>query len=213
MANRIVEWVAALDGWLLAVVLFGLAFGESAAGADLVVPGEVGMVVAGAAGERAGVPLWLLIAAGTAGAIVGDQISFHLGRRYGPRLVDKWEWTRRHLGPKIEAAEKHFERHGPATVFVGRWVGALRAVVPFVAGTVDMPLGTFVAWNVVGAASWVAAVVSLGYVFGRPVADLVDRYSLIISLLVVGALVAWWAVRALRRRHQPDDAVPSGAGR
>src|SRR5262245_9688673 len=100
---------------------------RSAAAVDVVVPGEVGMVVAGAAGERAGVPLGVLLIAGIAGAIAGDQVSFHLGHRYGDTLVDRWDFTRRHVGPKMRDAQRHFDKYGGSTVFVARWVGALRA--------------------------------------------------------------------------------------
>jgi undecaprenyl-diphosphatase len=179
--------------------VFGLAFGESAAGVDFVVPGEVGMVVAGAAAPRANVPLLLLIVAGVAGAIGGDQVSYHLGRRYGISLVDRWSWSRRHLRPKVEDARRHFDERGGTTVFVGRWVGALRAVVPFVAGAADMPAPRFFVWNVAGAATWATTVITLGYVVGRSVADAVDRFSLWFSIAVVVVLAGWLLLRYRKR--------------
>jgi membrane-associated protein len=214
MANHIIEWIAGLQGWLLCVAMFGLAFGESAAGLDLAVPGEVGMVVAAAAGERAGVPLWALIAVAVVGAALGDQISYQVGRHYGPGLVDRWGWTRKHFKPKVESAHKHFDEHGGATVFVARWVGALRAVVPFVAGTAQMPLGRFVVWNLIGAATWASTVVTLGYVFGRRIADGVDRFGIALSVLAVVALAGWWGVRTWRsRRSKAAGDANDGEGR
>jgi undecaprenyl-diphosphatase len=201
MANNIIDWIAALDGWLLWLAVFGLAAGESAVGLDFVVPGEVGMVVGGAAGQRAGVALWLLVLAATLGSLLGDQISYQLGRRFGVTLIDRWSWTREHVAPQVDRAREHFERRGGATVFVARWVGALRAVVPFVAGTAAMPLGRFLAWDLLGAVSWSATVVTLGYVFGRSITDLVDRFGLVISIAVVGGLALWWATRRLRARR------------
>jgi undecaprenyl-diphosphatase len=212
VANRIIDWVANLHGWLLCVVLFGLAFGESAAAVDIVVPGEVGMVVAGAAGERAGVPLWILLIAGIAGAIAGDQVSFHLGHRYGETLVDRWDFTRRHVGPKMRNAQQHFDKHGGSTVFVARWVGALRAFVPFVAGAADMSWRRFFVWNAIGAATWATTVITLGYVLGRRVASLVDRFSKWSAVALVVLVAAWWVVRVLRRRKEhAKQAEPSAA--
>ena len=205
MANRIIDWVAQLQGWLLCVVLFALAFGESAAAVDVVVPGEVGMVVAGAAGERAGVPLWVLLLAGITGAIAGDQLSFHLGQWYGETLVDRWQFTRRHFGPKLRDAQRHFEKHGGSTVFVARWVGALRAFVPFVAGTADMSWARFFVWNTIGAATWATTVITLGYIFGRRVASLVDRFSKWSAVALVVLVAAWWIVRIVRRRKERSD--------
>ena len=202
VANRIIEWVALLDGWMLCLVLFALAFSESAAAVDLLVPGEVGMVVAGAAGERAGTPLWLLLAAGTAGAVAGDQVSFHLGQRYGTALVDRWRFTRRHLRPKMRTARRHFDTHGGTTVFVARWVGALRAFVPFVAGTAEMSWRRFLVWNALGATTWAVSVITLGYVFGRPIAKLVDRFSVWSTVGLVLLVVGWWAVVRVRNKHR-----------
>ncbi len=206
-ANRIIEWVAALQGPTLALVVFVLAFGESAAAVDVVVPGEVGMVVAGAAAERSGVPLWLLIVVGTCGAIVGDQVSYQLGRNFGAGLADRWAWSRRHVCPKIDSAREHFARWGPATVFVSRWVGAMRAVVPFVAGTSDMPAPRFVVWNAIGAATWVSTVITLGYVFGRTISDFIDRFSLWISIAAVVAIASWWALRKARSHQRRSRAT------
>jgi membrane protein DedA with SNARE-associated domain len=208
MANHIIEWIADLQGWVLCLAMFALAFGESAAGLDLAVPGEVGMVVAAAAGERAGVPLWALIAVAIVGAALGDQISYQVGRRFGPGLVDRWAWTRKHFKPKVESAQRHFEERGGATVFIARWIGALRAVVPFVAGTAQMPLGRFVAWNLIGAATWASTVVTLGYVFGRRIADVVDRFGIALSIVAVVGLAAWWGVRTWRaKRSKQRDAA------
>jgi membrane-associated protein len=115
--------------------------------------------------------------------------------------VDRWSWTRRHLHPKIDDARRHFDERGGTTVFVGRWVGALRAVVPFVAGASDMPAPRFLVWNVAGAATWAATVITFGYLFGRSIADVIDRFSLWLSVAVVVALAAWWSVRRYRNRN------------
>jgi undecaprenyl-diphosphatase len=208
MANRIIDAVARLTGWVLCAALVGLGFGESAAGVDLIVPGEVGMVVAGAAGRRAGVPLWALLASAVVGAVLGDQVSYHLGKRYGVSLVDRWSWTRRHFKPKIEGAREHFDGRGASTVFVARWVGALRAVVPFVAGTADMPVAKFTAWNVVGSLTWASTVVTLGYVFGRPIADVIDRFALVLSLVAVVLIGGWWLYKWRRSKHD-DERAPA----
>jgi membrane protein DedA with SNARE-associated domain len=82
-------------------------------------------------------------------------------------------------------------------VFLGRWVGALRAVVPFVAGAAHMPYGRFLAWNVAASIGWVTTVVLLGWTLGNTVAATVDRVGAVVSVLVVVAIVLW--VVRLRR--------------
>lgn len=178
-----------------------LAFAETAIGLDLVVPGEAGMVVVGAVGRRAELSLPGLIACASVGATAGDLFSYWLGRRYGLRVLERWEWTRKRLLPKAKRAKGYFERRGSVVVFGGRWVGALRAVVPLVAGTARMPLPTFLAWNIAASISWTAVVISIGWLVGAGIADVVDRWSGWISVLVVSALALWFGWRWWRKRR------------
>jgi membrane-associated protein len=177
-----------------------LAFGETAIFMDLLVPGEVGLVVAGAAAAGAHHPLLAVIAAAAVGAAAGDTVSYAVGRRWGRPLVDRFELTRRRLGPVIEEAERHFQAHGGLSVFGARWVGALRAVVPFVAGVARLRLRTFLLWNGLASVLWASAVVGLGAALGRPVASVVDRLGAWLSLVVVTVLLLLWFRRRHRRR-------------
>jgi membrane protein DedA with SNARE-associated domain len=209
VANALLDWVASLGGVVLYLVIFLLAFGESAALVDLVVPGEAGMIVAGAAVAAADLPLWLAIGVATLGAVLGDSLSYTVGRRWGLRVIDKWAFTRKHLGKHVEPTKRHFERHGILTVSVSRWVGALRAVAPLLAGTSDMHYGKFLAANFLGAVTWAAAVVSLGYFLGGDIADLVDRFALAISVVVVVGLALFFGIRWWRRRGRDPQGEES----
>jgi membrane-associated protein len=206
MAERILDAVADLGGPLLYLITGLLAFCETAAFLDFVVPGEVGMVVAGAAGERSGASLVGLILAGSIGATLGDSVSYALGRRFGLRVIEHWELTRRHLLPKARRAEVYFARRGGVAVFLGRFVGALRAVVPLVAGTAHMPFHRFLPWNIAASLCWASAVVSLGYFAGESIADLIDRLGLWISVIVVALVAAWFGVRRWRRGRASEPA-------
>jgi membrane protein DedA with SNARE-associated domain len=62
-----------------------------------------------------------------------------------------------------------------------------------------MPAPRFLVWNIAGAATWATTIITLGWVLGRSVADLVDRFSLWFSVAVVLVLAAWWFVRYRRR--------------
>jgi membrane protein DedA with SNARE-associated domain len=209
VVNRVLDWIAGLGGAVLYPVIGLLAFGESAALVDLFVPGEAGMVVAGAAVKRAGLSLPIAIAIATVGATAGDSISYSVGRRWGLRAIDRYELTRRHLGKHIEPARRHFERHGVVTVFVSRWVGALRAVAPLIAGTAEMHYPRFFIANFLGALTWSATVLTVGYVFGDPIADLVDRFALWLSVAVAVIAAAFFGFRWWRGRHRKDETVSS----
>lgn len=179
---------------------FFLAFAECALFLDLVVPGEAGMVVAGAAAARADVPLPSMIAAAAAGAILGDSVGYAIGRRWGLALVRRWEPVRRRLEPRVERAQEYFADHGGLAVFLGRFVGVVRGVVPVVAGTARMPYRRFLPWNIAASLVWTGAVVSAGYLIGRNVESLVSRASLVVAGVVVVGVGTWWVVARRRRR-------------
>lgn len=194
MLTRIVDLVGSLGFVGLVLAAAGLAFSETAIGLDLLVPGEAGMLVAGAAAAEQGHPFVAVAAGAAVGATVGDTVSYAIGRRWGLSLLERWRLTRR-LVPKAKKAEGWFERRGGAAVLIGRWVGGLRAIVPVVAGTAKMPFGRFLAWNVVASITWAGTAVALGYVFGTAAAKAVDRAGVWVYLAVVVAAGAWWLVR------------------
>lgn len=199
-----------LFGLCLAVAF--LAFSETAILLDLVVPGEVGLVLGGAAAAAAGHPVAPVVAAAALGATAGDTTSYLIGRRWGRPLIARFSITRRRFGPVIERAEAHFEEHGGRSVFFGRFVGALRAVVPFVAGVGRLPVGRFLEWNAAASILWGGSVVLAGYWLGEPVADTVDRIGTALSLAVVAVIAgAWWWRRRARTDVGPGASRPSPA--
>lgn len=189
---------------MLVVLTFGLGFGEGAIGLDLLVPGEVGMVFAGAVAAAGGTPLPLIIVAAAAGSVAGDSVGYWLGRRFGLRIVQSYAWTRRMFEPSVERARQYFAQRGGVAVFVARFVGALRAVVPVIAGTGEMAYTRFLLWDVPAAVLWASIVVSLGYFVGADVAAAVDRIGLTTSIVVVAVLVAvFLLVRHRLRNNRP----------
>jgi membrane-associated protein len=198
MVTDLIGWFADLGPAGLVVVTLLVVFAESAILLDLLVPGEVGLVLAGASAAAGDVPLWMVIGAATVGAVLGDSFGYWIGHRFGRAGIHRWRWTRQQLEPRLDRAHEHFERRGGASVAVARWVGALRAVVPVVAGAADLRVRTFLAWDVPSALLWASAVATAGYVAGDEVASTVDRVGWAISLVVVALLLGWYLVR--RRR-------------
>jgi undecaprenyl-diphosphatase len=200
----LLDEVASIGGGWLLLAAFLLAFAETALFADLVVPGEVGLIVAGAAAARGGDPhLAPLIAAAALGATLGDSVGWLLGRTVGTRFVERFEWTRKRLRPRVERARGYFTRRGAAAVFLGRFVGALRAVVSVVAGMSGMPYRRFLPWNVLASIVWTALVVSAGYFFGRNVESLVGDVGVVVAAAILAGVILWWLVRRRRRSHAP----------
>lgn len=199
MAGNLLDVLGRLTATVLYLAAFGLAFGEAAFLLDLVVPGEVGLVIVGAAGHQREASLPLLCALGAAGAFLGDSVSWLLGRTVGTRLVDRWDWSRRVMQPRLDKASAVLESRGGVAIFAARWVGALRALVPLVAGTAGVRYRTLLLWDLPAAIGWATAMVCLGWFLGERVADGVDRVGGYVSLAVVAGVVVWLVVRHRRR--------------
>jgi membrane protein DedA with SNARE-associated domain len=207
--------IDSLGGWGLAGLCIAaalLAFGETAILMDLVAPGEAGMVLIGAAAASGDHPLAPIVLAAAVGAMAGDNTSYGIGRRWGRRLINRFAFTRRRFSPMITRAERYFATHGGRAVFLGRFVGALRAVVPFVAGIGRLRFRVFLAWNVAASLLWCAAALTVGYLVGPTIASFVDRLGTAISVLVVAVIgVIWWRRRRSRRDRGPTSEGPSPA--
>lgn len=182
--------VAGMDGAVLVALVALIVCAESAILLDLVVPGEVGLVVAGSAAAHNGTPLVLIIGAAAVGGVLGDSFGFLLGRRFGAEVVARRRFARR-LRPALQRAQKHYGERGGMSVALARWIGALRAVVPVIAGSAGMSFRRFVCWDVPSTVGWSLAVASLGYALGDDIASVVDRIGVAVSLTAVGGIGAW----------------------
>jgi membrane protein DedA with SNARE-associated domain len=201
--ERLLDDVAAAgSGWLL-FAAFLLAFGETAFLLDLLVPGEVGLVFVGAAAARGGVSLAAMIAVATIGATLGDSAGWVLGRYGAAQVIQRWEWTRRRFGRKLDRARAYFEHRGGAAVFFGRFIGAIRAVVSVVAGMGSMSYWRFLGWNVAASLVWTGSVVSAGYFLGRHADSLIADVGLFLSLAVALVALLWWLARRSRNLGGP----------
>lgn len=199
MLDWLIDLVWSIGAWGYVVVFLGAAL-ESSAFLGLLVPGESLVIVSGVLASVGLFKLPTLIAVVSAGAVVGDSIGYELGRRLGrPWLLQRGARLGFHRD-RIEAVDAFFKRHGGKAVLIGRFIGFLRALAPFVAGSSRMPYGRFLAYNVAGAILWTVACVFLGYFVGAawPIAEKwVGRASLVLGVVVV-LVAAWW----LRRRHR-----------
>lgn len=214
MAGNLLDALGRLTATVLYFAAFGLAFGEAAFLLDLVIPGEVGLVIVGAAGHQREASLPLLCALGALGAFAGDSFSWYLGRRFGVRLVDRWDWTRRLVRPRLDSAQVVLGARGGVAIFAARWIGALRALVPLVAGAAGVRYRTLLLWDLPAAVGWASAMVMLGWFLGDHVAEVVDRLGGYVSIAVIAGLVVWYLVHRRRRGQSvlAEGPAPSGEG-
>lgn len=193
-----------------AYVVVGLLAGlEAAAFVGLVIPGETAMLLGGvlAFTGRASVVVMMVCAA--AGAVVGDSVGYELGRRFaGPLRRSR---LGRRVGPdRWDRAEAYVRDLGGRGVFLGRFVGVLRAMVPFVAGAGRMPYRTFLPYNALGAVIWAPGFVFAGFLAGHSyqrVERAAGRAGLLLALGLVlvasVALAARWVIRHPERALAP----------
>ncbi len=185
--------------------VFLLVAGETA---GALVPGETALIVAGALASRGDLSLPLVVAAGAAGAIVGDNIGFLVGGR-GLRwlLTTGGRWPRERAWLVAEG-ERFFARHGPKAVLLARWLPGLRLVGAWFAGGSGMRWRVFAFWNVVGGVAWSASVGGGAYLLGRAAAWAFGLAGLVLGSLVVVALGGAFTRRRVRERAIKSESPP-----
>ena len=180
-----------LGAWTYLLV-GALAYLESAAFVGLVAPGEVAVILGGIVAGRGDIELPILIVIVWFCAFAGDLTGYAFGWRVGR------EWALRHgdrfgaTDERLARAERYFERHGGKTIVIGRFVGLIRALTPFVAGTSKMPLRRFVLADLIGAGLWATTFCVLGFLFWRSLdraLELVQAGKFgLLGLLALGAI-------------------------
>ncbi len=112
------------------------------------------------------IPLWVLLVTVPLAAIAGDQVGYQIGRTAGPRVFNRPD-SRLFRQEYVDKAYDYFDKYGPRTIVLARFVPIVRTFAPVVAGVSSMKYRTFVTYNVVGAVLWGAGVTALGYFLGQ----------------------------------------------
>ncbi|WP_447957760.1 bifunctional DedA family/phosphatase PAP2 family protein [Vreelandella sp. EE7] len=189
----------------LLLMIFLISALESLAVVGLLVPGVVLVTAAASMAGHQGVDvIWLLLAA-FLGAVIGDGVSFKLGYDHHEQVTKRWplsqhpEWLGR--------GARFFERYGIYSVFIGRFVGPVRPIIPLVAGMMHMRPRTFLWANVSSAAIWAPAYVLPGYLLGHTWQRYLELPSNIetavfaIAAIIVALIVVFSWGRAQVGRH------------
>ncbi|HEX7289585.1 MAG TPA: VTT domain-containing protein [Conexibacter sp.] len=183
-------------------VLVGvLCFLESGAFLGLVIPGETAIVVGGFVAGQGEIDVIVLIAIVWTTAVAGDLVSFALGRRLGRDFLVRHGPRFQITEERIQQVERFYDRHGGKAVFLGRWVGLVRAVSPFLAASSGMSLRRFLPYDVLAAGAMGTLFCLIGYVFWHSLDKVLEiarkgLFALGTTIVVVVALIA--AVRWLR---------------
>jgi membrane-associated protein len=171
--------------------------------AGLPLPGETILLLASflAYSERELALPWVIVV-GTVATTLGGELGFALGRHGGRPLIERYRHVFSIGAESVARGERLFDRYGPATVFLARFIFGMRVLASLLAGALHMPWRKFVLFNFLGAAVWVTAICGAGYLFGghwgRLAHDL-KRFDLaVVIVLMVGGLLLWWRNRSGR---------------
>lgn len=155
------------------------------------VPGETALIVAGAyAGHTHRLSPWVVFVVASVAAIIGDNVGFWIGDRYGYRFIRKFGqhfWLDER---KIKIARYVFDSHGPKVVFLGRFVSILRTYAAFLAGSSRMRWSRFLPANAAGGIVWAGFYTLVAYLAGNAITHMSGSIDAVIASTAILAVVA-----------------------
>lgn len=176
--------------WIYAL-LFLIIFVETGVVAMPFLPGDSLLFVAGAIAAIGGMNLPALMILLTIAAIAGDAANYSIGRWVGPKVF-AWESSRWFNKDAFNKTHDFYEKHGPITIVVGRFLPFIRTFTPFVAGVADMTYPKFAFYNVTGGILWVCSLSGLGFLVGNHPWVKAHFSWVALALIIVPSLPALW---------------------
>jgi len=145
-------------------------------------------------------------------AIIGDAVSYQIGKRLGPVLFNRPK--SRFFNPAhLKTASDFYEKHGGKAIIMARFAPIVRTFVPVVAGMAGMRYRDFAVYNIVGGAAWISSMSLLGYFLGG--FEIVKKHTealvlLVIFVSILPGFIEWWRVKRAARKAEAAS-VPPGA--
>jgi membrane-associated protein len=197
--DKHLEVLTATWGVWIYALLFVIIFIETGFVAMPFLPGDSLLFVAGAVAAVGGMSLPTLMILLSIAAIAGDAVNYSVGRWTGPRVFS-WESSRWFNKDAFNKTHEFYEKHGPITIVVGRFLPFIRTFTPFVAGVAQMSYPKFALFNVVGGILWVCGLTALGFLVGNH-PWVKSNFSLVaLAMIIVPSLpVAWVLVKHMMK--------------
>jgi undecaprenyl-diphosphatase len=208
--KKIVEDAGNTLGRWTYLVVGVMAFFETGAFVGLIAPGETFLIFGGVVAGQGTISLVALIAIVWTCAVLGDLASFYAGRRLGRAFLIKHGSKVQITEERVHQVEGFFDRHGGKAIFLGRFVGLVRAVNPFLAGSSGMPLKRFLPYDIIGAGAWATMLLVLGYVFWQSfdrVLHYAEQGTLALGATIVVIAGGIWLYRHFRHQEHRDAAM------
>lgn len=184
------------------LIAFGIVFCEALAVIGVLIPGTITMTAIGVLIGYGVIPAFSTFVWAIFGAILGDYLSYLIGVYYKNKLHRMWPFSKH---PKLlTKGEKFFHTHGGKSIFIGRFVGPMRAMLPTIAGMLKMPQGRFLVAAIPSASLWAVLYILPGVLLGafalQLPAKLAAKFLLWIMLAVVVAWCTSWLAHHFLKR-------------
>lgn len=170
------------QSWTYAI-MFAIIFLETGVVVTPFLPGDSLLFALGAFSAKGSFDFWIMSILLIVAAIIGDSVNYSIGRFFGKKFL---EMERIPLIKKdhINKAHSFYEKHGPKTIILARFIPIVRTFAPFVAGIGEMNYSKFMAYNVVGAVLWVMSFMILGHSFGN-LKVVQDNFKLVMVAIII----------------------------
>ncbi|HEX4045528.1 MAG TPA: DedA family protein, partial [Gammaproteobacteria bacterium] len=193
IVGPILQWLNANPEWA-GFATFVISAAESVAIIGTIVPGTITMTAIGALAGAGIIPLWATIFWAILGAVFGDGISYWMGYYFKDRLHRIWPF---HNNPGLlQKGEMFVHKYGVMSVFIGRFVGPVRALVPMIAGMLGMKPVQFTVANITSAIGWAPIYMLPGIMLGAASLelppDIAIQVMLVLLLISLFVLMCMW---------------------
>ncbi len=195
MLQTLLDWVS-LHPHLSGLLIYIVTLLESLVVIGLLIPGAIVLFGVGALVATGALELLPTLAWAAAGALSGDTVSFLLGRHYHQRLRVMWPLKR--YPRLVNRGIDFFYRHGGKSIFMARFVGPVRPILPAIAGMMDMRRSRFLLVDFIASMLWAPAYILPGMVFGASLGLAAEVAGRLVVLLVVLVGISWFGVMLIR---------------
>jgi membrane-associated protein len=168
--------------------LAGIVFTETGLLIGFFLPGDSLLVTAGLFAARGDLEVLPMTVALSLAAIIGDTVGYNIGARTGPKFFTRGDsllFNRKHL----ITTKEFYDRHGPFTIVIARFIPIIRTFAPVVAGIGAMTYRRFIAYNIIGGIGWVIVTVLGGYFLGQMVPNIHDHIHKVIAIVIFVSLL------------------------
>ena len=202
--EAMIEWFGA---WAT-VGLWLVIFAESGLLIGFFLPGDSLLFTAGVLASKGDLNIFAVALGCFVAAVLGDQVGYTFGNRVGPSLFRRPD-SRLFKQEYVHRTKDFFEKHGPKTIVLARFVPVVRTFAPILAGVGEMRYSTFLRYNIAGGFLWAVGVTMAGYALGEVIGDDIDKYLLpiigaVILLSLIPPALEWW------KHHRAGGAAEVG---